>query len=172
VAWAELPLPPRGRTVSRRFVRFAGAGLSALALLLQGCYESLPLQQGPPPAAVTVQLVLNDKGRVEVANELGSAVAKVEGTVVSQDAQSVTIAVSRVLQLNGTTSTWSGEHVTIAKEATDGYQVRRVNQTRTVVLVAAITVAAVSILVTMGLNVGRGASDNPPVTGNPGSQTH
>ena len=37
----------RGRTVSNRRVRVVGAILSTLALLLQGCYETLPLQQGP-----------------------------------------------------------------------------------------------------------------------------
>src|ERR1035438_8802079 len=90
----------RGRAVSNRRVRFAGAFLSTLALLLQGCYETLPLQQGPPPTSVTVRLALNDKGRVAVADELGSAVDQLEGVVTAQNSDSYTIAVSQVYQLN------------------------------------------------------------------------
>ncbi len=93
-------VPRRGRTVSNRRLRAAGAILSALALLLQGCYETLPLQQGSPPSTVSVQLVLNDAGRAAVANKLGSAVDKVEGMLTAQNPDSYTLAVSKVFQMD------------------------------------------------------------------------
>jgi hypothetical protein len=141
-----------------------------MAILLQGCYETLPLQEGPPPATAGVQLVLNDKGREEVSAMLGSAVDRVEGTVIAQNADSYTLAVADVYTLGGTSSKWNGEKVTIARDGTRGYQVHRFNQTRTIVLAAIITGAAVVFLVTVGLKgFGVGSQGGP---GNHSGQTH
>ena len=144
--------------------------LSTLALLLQGCYETLPLQQGPPPATAGVQLVLNDKGRLAVSDKLGSAVDKVEGTLTAQNSDSYTIAVTQVYQLGGNSSKWNGEPVTIAKDGTDGYRVHRFNQTRTVVLAAALAAAVVVFLVSAGLK-GSGSGDTSGGSGQT-AQTH
>jgi hypothetical protein len=149
----------------RRSVRLAGGFLCSLALLLQGCYQTLPLQQGVPPGAETVQLVLNDEGRVEVASMLGSAVDKVEGIVTGQNAQSYTLSVSRVMQLNGNTSKWSGEKVTVAKNGVDGYQVYRLNKKRTVMLVIAIVVGAVVVFTSLSL---AGSGGTTQTGGQPG----
>ena len=142
-----------------------------MALLLQGCYETLPLQQGSPPASVGVQLILNDKGRVAVGDKLGSAVEKIEGTITTQNSASYTIAVTQVYQIGGNSSKWNGEAVTIAKDGTDGFRIHRFNQTRTVVLAVAIVVAVTVFLVTVGLKAG-GTGDSS--SGLPGStgQTH
>lgn len=145
--------------------------LSTLALLLQGCYETLPLQQGPPPATVTVRLVLNDKGRIEVSDKLGSAVDKVEGMLTAQNSDSYTIAVSEVYQLGGNSSKWNGEAVTIAKDGTVGYQIHRFNQTRTVVLAAALAAAVVVFLVSAGLK-GSGSGDTSSGGSGSTGQTH
>jgi len=133
-------------------------------MLLQGCYETLPLQQGPPPAVETVQLLLNDKGRVNVTEKLGSGVGKVEGTVTAQDATSYTVAVTEVIQQNGSTSKWNGELVTIAKEGTEGYQIHRYNKTRTLVLAVAITAGVVVFFLTTKL-FGGGSDPNAPPGG-------
>jgi len=120
-------------------------------MLLQGCYETLPLQQDVAPSAVTVQLVLNDKGRDEVSSMLGTAVDKVEGIITAQDAQSYTLSVSRVMQLTGNTSKWAGEKVTISKAGTQGYQVYRLSQKKTWVLVAVLVAGTALIFITASL---------------------
>ena len=151
-------------------MRFAGASLSTLALLLQGCYETLPLQQGPPPATVSVQFVLNDRGRVAVADKLGSAVDRVEGMLTAQNSDTYTLAVSQVYQVDGSSSKWNGEPVTIVKDGTVGFRIHRYNQTRTVVLAVAIVAATVLFLTTTKL-IG-GGSDQTGTSGNSGNQTH
>ena len=148
-------------------MRFAGASLSTLALLLQGCYETLPLQQGPPPATVSLQLVLNDKGRVAVSDRLGSAVDRVEGMLTAQNSDSYTLAVSEVYQIGGNSSKWNGESVTIGKDWTDGYRIHRFNQTRTIGLAVALSAAFVAIIVGAGLK----GSGGPDLTGNSGNTT-
>lgn len=129
----------------------------------------MPLQQGAPSATAGVQLVLNDKGRVGVAEKLGAAVDKVEGTLTAQNSDSYTIAISTVYQVGGNSTKWNGEPAVIAKDWTVGYQMRRFNQTRTVILAAALTAAVVVFFVSMKL-IGSG-SDAPGSGGNPG-QTH
>lgn len=141
-------------------------------MLLQGCYETLPLQEGAAPAATAgVQLILNDKGRVAVTDKLGGAVDRVEGTITAQNADSYTVAVSQVYQLGGQSSKWNGEAVTIAKDATMGYRIHRFNQTRTVVLAVALAAAVTVFFVTTGLTGGGSTPIGGQTTG-PGQQTH
>ena len=140
-----------------------------MAMLLQGCYETLPLQEGAPPATAGVQLVLNDKGRDEVSNTLGRAVDKVEGTLIAQNSVSYTMAVSQVYTLGGSSSKWAGENVTIAKDGTMGYQIHRFNSTRTVILASVITVAAVVFIVGAGL-IGSGVGSQSGPSPQPGQQ--
>jgi len=61
-----------------------------------------------------VQLVLNDKGRVEVGSQLGSGVDKIEGTLIGQDADTYTLSVAYVYQINGNSTKWAGEQVKVA----------------------------------------------------------
>jgi len=161
----------RGRTVSNRnVVRLAGSFLSAFALLLQGCYTTLPLEQGAPPTAVEVQLLMNDKGRLDVSQKLGSAVDKVEGVVTAQTSDSYTLAVSRVFQIGGAVSKWNGEVVTISKDGTNGYQVHTYSKSKTVILAVAITAGVVLFLASVKL-IGSG-SDSPGSSGCPTCHSH
>ena len=91
--------------------------------------------------------------------------------ITAQNSDSYTLAVSEVFQLGGNSSKWNGESVTIAKDGTDGYQIHRYNQTRTVVLVVGSRRSGGRFLVTTGLT-GGGMQDRPAATGNPGNKTH
>jgi hypothetical protein len=51
------------------------------------------MREGPPPAVLTVQLMLNDRGRLALDKTLGGAIDRVEGVVMSQGSDSCTIAV-------------------------------------------------------------------------------
>jgi hypothetical protein len=131
-------------------------------MLLQGCYETLPLQQGSAPATVSVQLVMNDKGRLAIADKLGTSVDRVEGMVTSQNADSYTLAVTQVYQLNGSSAKWENEPVTISKDGVDGYRIHRFNQTRTVILATAVTVALVVFVLTAGIKASGAAGQSGP----------
>ena len=92
---------------------------------------------------------------------------RIEGTLTAQDADTYTIAVSDVYPIKGTSSKWNGEVVKVAKDGTEGYNIHRFNKTRTIILVAAITAAAVVFLITTGLT-GSGSNSDNPSPGNTG----
>jgi hypothetical protein len=115
-----------------------------------------------------VELVLNDAGRAAMADKLGAAVDKVEGTVVGEDAGSYTMSVFHVSTLTGPGSTFTGQQVVIAKDGTTGFQVRRLNKTRTALLAGGVVVGLVGIFA-KSLNLGGSASE-APTTELPGPQ--
>ncbi len=144
--------------------------LAAWSLLLQGCYKSLPLQQGSAPVANKVWVFLNDRGRVALADRLGSAVDRVEGTVAAADDSAYVLSVSRVFQLNGYSNGWSGESVKVAREYTTGFQLRQLDRFRTTLVAGGAVFAVVAFLVTRSLT---GSGTTPGESGGPpAQQTH
>ena len=139
---------------------------AAWTVLLQGCYESLPMQQGVAPETGRVVLVLNDQGRAAHSERLGPMMEKIEGQLVSQQADSYTLSVVRVTQLNGTSAIWNGEQVTLLKVHTVGYQVRRLNVARTVSLT--LVVAAVTVFGLFGKALAGGGTDDKEQPANGG----
>ena len=154
--------------MSRRFRAAVVAVAAAWSILLQGCYRSLPLRQGVAPETGRVELVLNDQGRAALSERLGPMVEKVEGEMLSQTADSYTVSVVRISQLNGGTALWNGERVTIPMSQLLGYQVRQLDKLRTIGLAAAVTVAMVVLF--LGKSLIGGGTDNkqqPPDSGQP-----
>jgi hypothetical protein len=146
--------------------RRAGIWLATCSVLLQGCYESLPLTQTPPMSAPRVELVLNDQGRAALSDRLGTAVDKIEGQLVSQEQAGYSMLVYRVLQLNGNSAAWSGEKVTIAKEYTVGFQVRQLDTRKTWVAVG--VVVGVVVAVILGVKLAGNATAAPGEVAPPG----
>jgi len=159
-------VPQRERTVSRRRCRTAGALLATCSLLLQGCYESLPLQQGVAPSTARVEFQLNDAGRIALGDKLGANVLKVEGTVLQQDNSSYQMSVFRVTHFDGSSAAWTGERVSVAKEHTVGYSVRRLNKVRTALLVGGVVVGIAAIFA-KSLGLVGGSDPGPGDTGPP-----
>lgn len=146
----SLPLR-RGRTVSKHHRRYAGAVLTAWSLLLQGCYQSLPTQQGPAPVATKVWVFLNDQGRAALSDRLGIAVDRVEGTVAAADDSVYVLHVSRVYQLSGLSNGWTGEAVRVPRVFTTGFQVRQLDRFRTTMLAGGAAVAVIAFVLTRSL---------------------
>ncbi len=146
--------------------RKLGGFLATLALLLQGCYESLPLQQGVAPMGRQIEFVLNDAGRIALAPKLGTAVEKVRGNIVAVDGDAYTMTVTHVLQYGGSTATWNGERVTVLKEHTVGFQVRQMDKMRSALLAGAVIVGLGALFFgTSLLGSGRDVPDPDGTTG-------
>ncbi|MFM8779951.1 MAG: hypothetical protein ACKOFO_00435, partial [Gemmatimonadota bacterium] len=98
--------------MSRRRRR-AGLRAAALAVALTGCHTYLPPQDQVPVLGREIAIELNDRGRLLVVPQLGEAVLRVQGTLVASTDSTVTMSVSRTVQLQGSSALWTGESVTI-----------------------------------------------------------
>lgn len=99
------------------------------------------------PRSPEVQVLLNDRGRVELGAGLGPSVEAVEGVVAGEDSTSLRLKVSRVVYLRGGSSVWAGEEVAIPKVGVIGYRGRQFSKARSWALFGlTVAVVAYSIL--------------------------
>lgn len=139
--------------------------MSVLALQW-GCYAYLPVQSSPPSASSRMAVTLTDRGRLMLADRLGTDVVRVDGIMVAHDSAGVTMLVNSVRDVRGGSSLWTGERVQIPAEAILGYQQRELSKRKSFLLVGAI---AAIVVLTLGLSldlfaddINRGDTANPP----------
>ncbi len=97
-----------------------------------GCYTYTPLDTSvgiTPGEHVAVEI--NDRGRAELSDRIGTGVMRLEGYVTRTDSADMTMNVWRVAQIGGATSRWSGESVRFRREFVAGVHQRSLNRPRT-----------------------------------------
>jgi hypothetical protein len=119
------------------------------------------------PVGSPVELSINDRGRVGLADSLGTGVVRVQGTLRRRTDSTYMVSVQRVGSLNGGTSHWSGEDVVLRREYVGGVAERRLSTARTVG-VAALFTAAVVFIASRGLRGILGSDSNTRVPSEPG----
>ena len=144
--------------MSRRRRR-AGLSVVALATALTGCHTYLPPQDQVPVTGREIAVELNDRGRLLVVPQLGEAVLRVHGTLVASTDSTVTISVSRTVQLQGSSALWTGESVTIPVTGVRGFRLREFSQKRSVAM--AVGVAGALAVVAPRLKIVGGGNGRP-----------
>jgi len=127
---------------------------TALSVLLAGCYVYQPLETVSPTPSVEVALTLTDLGRVESGQTLGPAVDRVEGRVEQVTDTAYVLRVTRVRDLRGVVTKWSGEAVTVPRAWVGMASQRRLSRSRTYLLAGAFTTGAAALIgsVTLGVS--------------------
>jgi len=135
-----------------------------LPVQLAGCYHYVPAVTMDIPAGTRVKVAVTDRGRVDLAEEVGPGVQSIEGSVVEVSDSAMVLAVEAVQHLDlAIPVRWSGERVTLRRELVAEVRERRLSQRRTWILAGLMiagAVAASNIALT-----GFGAepsSDRPP----------
>jgi len=152
------PMTRRSGAMSRRRRR-VGFGVVALATALTGCHTYLPPQDQVPVAGREIAVELNDRGRLLVVPQLGEAVLRVHGTLVASADSTVTMSVSRTVQLQGSSALWTGESVTIPVAGIRGFRLREFSQKRSVAM--AVGVAGALAVVAPRLKIVGGGNGRP-----------
>jgi hypothetical protein len=137
------------------------------ASLLSGCYEYVPMQSASI-ASPRVEVLVTDRGRVELAPQLGPGVLSFEGTLEQRKDSSYTVHVAEVTYLNRQTNQWSGESITVANSAVRDVRVRQLSRGRTIAVIAAAVGAGVVFVITrsvLGSGSADGTTSTPPVQG-------
>lgn len=132
------------RSTARRIV------VAATLIWSTGCYTMQPVTGQPFPLGMTVELVINDAGRVALRPMMGPEVAKVQGRLVQKDSAGYTLAVTQLGLLRDGTQVWSGERVSIKSEYVNSVTERRFSRKRTAVVTAAV-MGVVAIVFTQSI---------------------
>ena len=152
------PSTRRSGAMSRRRRR-AGLSVVALATALTGCHTYLPPQDQVPVTGREIAVELNDRGRLLDVPQLGESVLRVHGTLVASTDSTVTMSVSRTVQLQGSSALWTGESVTIPVTGVRGFRLREFSQKRSVAM--AVGVAGALAVVAPRLKIVGGGNGRP-----------
>ena len=160
------------RLASMRARSLAGVGGSALAIqLLAGCYQYVPVDASTSvPLRRDVAVEITDRGRFELGGAIGTSPTRVEGRILSASDTTLTLAVRNVHAIDGSTTPWAGEAVTVRRSGIAGVRERRLSAARTGLL-AGLFAGAVALVFTVGLSVFGGSSNPGTDTGGPGGET-
>lgn len=138
------------------------------ASVLSACYEYVPMQRATTPNP-RVEILVTDRGRVELQPQLGQGVLSFEGTLESRQDSSFVVHVAEVTYVNRQTNRWSGEPIIVSQEAVRDIRVRRLSRLRTFAVVAGSVGAGVLFIATRGLlGIGGGDSGSGPTPNPPG----
>ena len=119
--------------LSRRWI------ISAIVVLAgaPGCYEYVPVDSPSSTVGKFVELKITDPGRVGLATRFGPGLDRVEGRLVAERDNELTVNVFSVTSLEGENTKWSGESVNLDRGFVRTVSSRRVSPIRTTVLAVA-----------------------------------
>jgi hypothetical protein len=140
----------------------------AIAVLsgVSACYEYVPVDSPAETVGKVVELKINDPGRVGLADRFGPGLDRVEGRLVAQRDNELTLSVTNVSMLDGVNTKWSGESVNLNRGFVGRLSSRKISTVKTT-LFAAVAGAAVYFMAARALNSSGRESDDtqaPPTT--------
>lgn len=152
------------------FRDFRALRMSAIAGILGsvvslGCYTFVPSPTAVLPPGQEAAVEINDLGRVNLTPRIGADVARLTGMLVETTNTDYTLRVTELTYLNGKTSQWSGEPVTIRQEFVRTLFQRKFSSGKTVVAVLTGAGVVAGAIVTRNINGssdGGGDSKIPP----------
>lgn len=131
--------------------------------LQTACYSYAPLQTASPTEPREIGVVINDRGRALLGERVGALVDRIDGQIVTLDSQNIVMIVHQVTDLRGTSSAWTGERVSIPREAVLGFRERKLSKFKILALIGVAALAVVAIF-SASLDVfGDGKTDGPPL---------
>jgi hypothetical protein len=137
----------------------AGRAVVAGFVLLTGCYRYVPVAPAELQPGGELQVDLGDRGTAELARWIGPRGASITGRVTAVSDSGVTLAVSDVTRINGSTEPWRGEPVLVPRDYAERWRTKHFDRKRTW-LVGAGTVA-----VLMAIDLALGADGFIPGLG-------
>ncbi len=137
----------------------------SMLALESGCYQYVSTAGTRPVTGERYSLDLTDAGRVGLAERLGSGVIRVEGTLLRMTDTAYVMSVAGIETINGGSSHWSGERVSIPPQYISRLQGRELSRGRTAAAIGAAAAALGAFIATRSL-LGGGT---PPVTSGPGT---
>jgi hypothetical protein len=161
--------------VAREASRFLTAAVAALgigALMLNtACYAYELKAPSDLAAGQTVEVVVNNLGRVVLEADLGEDVAKVDGNVVAVTDSTLRMNVTNVAYVNGSSSTYPGSEIAIPRKTITSVSSKQFSRSKTTVVAVGLAAALIAAIGAFGIaGSGAAGSDSKPGGGNGGAQ--
>ena len=133
------------------------------------CYSLVPMDASPSPSAPTeLQVDLTDEGRLRLAGVVGRQAEYVRGRLVAAEADTLRVAVSQVVTMNGDYFTWTGETVPFPRQYIGRASVRTLDKVRTSLVVGLGAAALGTAVGTRLFGFAGGDTPTNPSPGGPG----
>ncbi|HZO17519.1 MAG TPA: hypothetical protein VFB46_00935 [Gemmatimonadaceae bacterium] len=129
-----------------------------------GCYTYVPVRAAAPAPGTEVTLSVTDRGRLDLARQMGSGVRRLQGRLMSSTDSTIMLSVSAVEYLDSPTPVrWAGEAITVDRNVLVDVSERRLSRSRSWVAAGVVAVAAalVSTVAIKGFG-GSGGDTRPP----------
>ncbi len=146
-----------------RLARGTALPLAILPYVTSGCYTYADLRQDPA-AGTRIVLDVSDEGRVALGPRLGRALATIEGDLLQRTDSTYVIRMQQVRTLDGVTTHWDGETVSLHDEYIVDVGHREFSRSRTAFAAIGFLVAVGAIIAGQSLT-GSGSGDDRPGPG-------
>jgi len=132
-----------------------------------GCYTYRYAPEHLTPGT-QVAIDLNDAGRVQMGNNVGPEVARIEGALAAVSDSEMTLRVERTIDLRGQIQHWAGEQVLVHAGWYRLVLEKKFSRPRTVALVGSLTAGFVAFMASRGLiGFGNGGDTGKPIDPQP-----
>jgi hypothetical protein len=156
------------RTVPRS-VTAATASLGvACVILTTACYTYDLKAPSDLMAGQEVEVTVNNVGRVALTSDLGDDVAQFEGNVVSVADSMLTVSVTHVDYLNGSSTGFPGGTISVSRNSITAVSTKQFSRSKTAVAAFGIVAAIAAVI---GVLHATGFGDSGPGSKDPGNGT-
>ena len=146
-----------------------GMALGAVTTVNTACYQYVPVSGPAPEAGNKVEFLVTDEGRVNLRDQFGPGVDRVEGLLLERNGDQYLLSVSRVRSVGGETAHWTGEQVRIPQLAIARVHEQKFSRKKTLMAVGGAALAAVAFIASRSL-LGGGNESQPGPPGPPPEQ--
>jgi hypothetical protein len=152
-----------------RSVTAATASLGvACVILTTACYTYDLKAPSDLMAGQEVEVTVNNVGRVALTSDLGDDVAQFEGNVVSVADSMLTVSVTHVDYLNGSSTGFPGGTISVSRNSITTVSTKQFSRSKTVVAAFGIVAAIAAVI---GVLHATGFGDSGPGSKDPGNGT-
>jgi hypothetical protein len=116
------------------------------------CYAYVPAQTSAQ-AGEHVGLLVTDEGRIALRDQMGAGVDRIEGILLDTQSEEYLLRVSKVRNVGGRTSHWTGEHIRIRPANIARVETRKMSGRKTALLVGGVVAGAALLFATNSLSV-------------------
>ena len=143
---------------SRSATRTARAAVLTIVAVSTACYRYVPNASADLQVGEEVRVRLTSNGSVALQSLVGSDVIAIDGRVTARSDTAYALSIGGTTKREGDSAVWSGEPVTVPRNAIAGVEHRVLNKKKTLLMAALGVGAAALVAVIVSAVSGSGSS--------------